>query len=150
VAKSVDDGFTEGFAVDLGDIDSGQAIESHTDPDVLENVFFGFLDKGQDIAVEIMLVDNGRCGGRGKNSAAESECGRLCKENAGGVQVVAIDMKPEALESSWGVGPRETCLADIGTDLCGIGLEVGLWDRLRIPTAVAAIFAKDNGLDFLG
>jgi hypothetical protein len=29
VAKSVDDGFTEGFAVDLGDIDSGQAIEFH-------------------------------------------------------------------------------------------------------------------------
>ena len=60
VAKSVDDGFAEGFAVDLGDIDSGQAIESHANPDVLENVFFGFFDKGQDIAVEIMLVDNGR------------------------------------------------------------------------------------------
>ena len=150
VAKSVDDGFAEGFAVDLGDIDSGQAIEFHSDSDVLENVFFGFLDKGEDIAVEIVLVDNGRCGGSGENSAAECKCGRLCKENARGVQVVAIDMKAEALESGWGVGPRETCLADIGADLGGIGLEGGVWDRFRIPTAVAAVLAKDNGLDFLG
>jgi hypothetical protein len=60
VAKSVDDGFAEGFAVDLWNIHAGQAIEFHSDPDVLENVFFGFLDKGEDIAVEIVLVDNGR------------------------------------------------------------------------------------------
>jgi hypothetical protein len=45
----------ECFAVDLGDINSDQAIEFHSDPDVLENVVFGFLDKGQDLAVEIML-----------------------------------------------------------------------------------------------
>jgi hypothetical protein len=45
----------ECFAVDLGDINSDQAIEFHSDPDVLENVVFGFLDNGQDVAVEIML-----------------------------------------------------------------------------------------------
>jgi hypothetical protein len=144
MAKSVDDRFAEGFAVDLWNIHTGQAIEFHSDPDVLENVFFGLLDKAQNIAVEIMLVDNGRCGGSGENSAAECKCGRLCKENAGGVEVVAIDMKAEALESGWGVGPWETCLADIGADLGGVGLEGGVWDRLRIPTAVAAIFAKDD------
>ena len=31
VAKGVDNGFAEGFGVDLGDIDAGEALEFHAD-----------------------------------------------------------------------------------------------------------------------
>ena len=67
------------------------------------------------------------------------------QKNVGGVQAVAIDMKPEAMEGAWGVGARESCLADIGADFYCIGLEGIVWDRFRVPVAMAAILAKDEG-----
>jgi hypothetical protein len=82
VAKGVDDGFAEGFGVDLGDIDAGEALEFHADADVFEDVFFGFFDEGKDVAVEIVLVDEGGRGGGGENGTTEREGGRLGKEKA--------------------------------------------------------------------
>ena len=47
------------------------------------------------------------------------------------------------------VGPREAGFADVGADLrCG-GLE-GSHDRFRVPSLMAAVFAQDDGFDFLG
>ena len=150
VAKGVDNGFAAGFAVDLGGIDAGEALEFHADPDVLEDVFFSFLDEGEDVAGEVVLVDDGGRGGGGENGATEREGGRFGEEDAGGIQEVPAGVQSEAFQCGEGIGPWESRLADIGADFGGIGLEGGVQNGFGVPAVVAAIFPQNEGFDFPG
>ena len=124
VAEGVDDGFAQGLAVDLRHIHADETVESHADADVFEDVFFRFFDQGEDVAVEIVLVNDGRGGGCGKNGAAEREGGGLAKKT----RAALSDARPHGGRgfrgrfARWSTGDR---LCGRGADLCRIGLEAG-------------------------
>ena len=60
MAEGVDNGLAECLAVDFRHVHADKAVEPHADADVLEDVFLGFFDEREDVAMEIVLVDDRR------------------------------------------------------------------------------------------
>ena len=150
MAEGIDDGFAESLAVDLGHIHADQSIEPHADADVLENVFFRFFDQGEDVAGEVVLVDDGRGGGSGEDGAAKGENRKLGEEYTGGIEILVIHAETKVFECLLCVRPCESRLADECAEFRDIGFESVFLDQLRVPSAQAAVFLQDDGFQFLG
>ena len=93
VAEGVDDCFAECLAVDFRHVHTDKSFEPHAYTDVLQDIFFGFFDEREDVALEIVLVDD-RSGRRGgEDGATELEKWWFGKEHAGGVEIMPCRMK---------------------------------------------------------
>ena len=150
MTEGIDDGFAEGLAVNFWHIDADESIEPHADADVLEDVFFCFLDECEDVTGEIVLIDDGRGGGRGEEGTAKGQGRSFAKEYPRSIQFAAIDAQAEAFEGGLRIGPGQIGFADVLADFFRIEFEARMLDGLGVPGALAAVFLENDFLDFLG
>ena len=156
MTEGVDDRFSKGFRGNLGNVYPQQSIQSHTDVDMLQDVFFGSVDQGEYITGKILHIQSYGCICRPEYGTAQPGVGKELlrfagKAEHGSIQQFAVSNQIQLIKGVGDRVEREPAEFQEGFQLTGTDIIYRrLAANLRIPTQPVTVFCQNKVFQFTG